>query len=159
MHLRVLREAIGRADFSFPALESGYGVNKVLRDLIYIVIVNKFCGKSGVLPLNSSWAELSSSRCSDRRSRGFSEVCGVTSARAGRGGAGSGARRLAPADCPYRYVLSVARRARWTRYERAARDPTARPSRNRKQITTNPVSNAPYACVKPHFVPTSTYVI
>lgn len=78
----------------------------------------------------------------------------------GRGaGAGSGARRLAPADCPYRYVLSVARRARWTRYERAARDPTARPSRNRKQITTYPVSNAPYACVKPHFVPTSTYVI
>ena len=66
---------------------------------------------------------------------------------------GSGARREPGprARRPYRYVLSVARRARWTRYERAARDPTARPSRNRKQITTYPVSNAPYASVKPHF--------
>lgn len=103
---------------------------------------------------------------SDRRSRGFSEVSGVTSAGLVRGGRGSGARRRASArprasaaDYPYRYVLSVARRARWTRYERATRDPTARPSRNRKQITSYPVSYAPNICVIPHFVSTSTYVI
>lgn len=78
----------------------------------------------------------------------------MTSAREARGSGGAVARAASPASRarrPYRYVLSVARRARWTRYERAARDPTARPSRNRKQITTYPVSNAPYASVKPHF--------
>lgn len=90
------------------------------------------------LSAEASWAQVAAAQAG-----GFSEVSGVTSALARVCGGGGGGEWRAPAR-PRRppaaplptHVLSVARRARCTRYERATRDPTTRPSRNRKQITT-----------------------